>query len=470
MKMINMNTAQKHSLLGDGAQVLRILTKVIPQLLPHRSVQDIVGDIQQALGSHITWIAIERDGEFQVNHCDDGEKGYEQACQILLHPRIVEHPYAWRILSWPHGVGELFFPDAEPSLKQLQTGILCKLPLHDYESTAWLFLAYRQTLPSVTLLKHGVTILADKLRDYLLEQSAREFAVQELQQISNHYKVLFERAPVLMNSFDRNGRCTLWNGECERLFGWSLQEINQAPDPLALFYPDPVIRSEVRESVNTCPSSTMKEWHPVKRDGSVLTTLWANIVLPDNSVLNIGLDITARKRAEQILARKATIDDLTQCYNRAEVLKQLEHDLENSLQNNLAVLMIDLDYFKRINDSWGHAAGDKALLHFCDCIRACDFPDFYAGRLGGEEFLVILRNAHCDEAVAFAEQLREALIAKPLLIEQQPINLSFSAGAIAVKSGELLLSQVLTETDKALYQAKHTGRNRTVCAMIKDRC
>ncbi|MEX5409914.1 GGDEF domain-containing protein [Atlantibacter hermannii] len=465
-----MNTAQKHNLLGDGAQVLRILTQVIPQLLPHRSLQDIVGDIQNALGSSVTWIAIERDGELQVHHTGEREDGYAQACQVLLHPRIIEHPYAWRILSWSQGVGELFYPGLEMPFRQLQTGILCKLPLRDYASTAWLFLAYQHTLPSITILKHGVTILADKLRDYLLEQSAREFAFQELQQISEQYKILFERAPVLMNSFDRNGRCTLWNGECERVFGWTIDEINQAQDPLALFYPDPAIRSDVRESVNTSPLTAMKEWHPLRRDGTMLTTLWANILLPDNSVLNIGLDITARKQAERILTLKATIDDLTQCLNRAEILKKLESELDAATGDPFAVLMIDLDYFKRINDSWGHAAGDKALLHFCDCMRACRFPEFNVGRLGGEEFLVILKGADCDDAVTFTAQLRETLLTTPLLINEEPVALSFSAGALAVKGNAWVLSQVLTETDKALYQAKHTGRSRTVCVRPEDIC
>ncbi|WP_312982135.1 sensor domain-containing diguanylate cyclase [Atlantibacter sp.] len=465
-----MNTAQKHNLLGDGAQVLRILTQVIPQLLPHRSLSDIVGDIQHALGSSVTWIAVERDGELQVNHSGEGSDCYAQACQVLMHPRIIDHPYAWRILSWPHSVGDLFYPDEEAHLRELQTGILCKLSLRDYGSTAWLFLAYQHTLPSITILKHGVTILADKLRDYLLEQSARQFAFHELQHISEQYKILFERAPVLMNSFDRNGRCTLWNGECERVFGWTIDEINQAEDPLALFYPDPAIRSEVRESINTSPLTAMKEWHPLRRDGSILTTLWANILLPDNSVLNIGLDITARKQAERILTLKATIDDLTQCLNRSEILNKLERELDTTPETRFAVLMIDLDYFKRINDSWGHAAGDKALLHFCDCIRACRFPEFYVGRLGGEEFLVILKNADCDNAVDFTVQLRERLISSPLLINEEPVALSFSAGAIAVTSGELPLSHVLTEADKALYQAKHTGRSRTVCAQPGKMC
>ncbi|WP_312973841.1 sensor domain-containing diguanylate cyclase [Atlantibacter sp.] len=465
-----MNTAQKHNLLGDGAQVLRILTQVIPQLLPHRSLKDIVGDIQHALGSSVTWIAIEHDGELQVHHSDEGEDGYAQACQILSHPRIVDHPYVWRMLSWPQGVGALFYPGRAAPLSQLQTGILCKLPLRDYASTAWLFLAYQHTLPSITILKHGVTILAYKLRDYLLEQSAREFAYQELQQISEQYKILFERAPVLMNSFDRNGRCTLWNGECERVFGWTIEEINQAEDPLALFYPDPVIRSEVRESINSSPLTAMKEWHPLRRDGTTLTTLWANILLPDNSVLNIGLDITARKQAERILTLKATIDDLTQCFNRAEILNKLEKQLDATPVEPFAVLMIDLDYFKRINDSWGHAAGDQALQHFCDCLRACDFPEFYVGRLGGEEFLVLLKGGDCNDAAVFAGQLREMLATAPLLIEDVPVTLSFSAGALAIRGKELILSQVLTEADKALYQAKHTGRNRTVCVRPGEIC
>ncbi len=116
-----------------------------------------------------------------------------------------------------------------------------------------------------------------------------------------------------MNSFDKFNRCVLWNAECEKVFGWTMAEIGAHADPLSLFYPDPEERRRVRESVNVSPLKDMYEWHPLRKDGTQLTVLWSNILLPDNSILNIGLDITERKKAEQQLEVKATIDDLTGC-------------------------------------------------------------------------------------------------------------------------------------------------------------
>lgn len=282
------------------------------------------------------------------------------------------------------------------------------------------------------------------------------------------YKTLFERAPVLMNSFDKFNRCVLWNAECEKVFGWTMAEISAHADPLSLFYPDPEERRRVRESVNVSPLKDMYEWHPLRKDGTPLTVLWSNILLPDSSVLNIGLDITERKKAEQQLEVKATTDDLTGCFNRSTILQQLESALaanaRQDADSHFCVLMFDLDFFKQINDRWGHQVGDRALIHFCQAIRELSPENAALGRVGGEEFLLLLARTDGNAGALFSARLRTALKTNPLVVGEKKLVLSFSAGAVEVCQGQRDTSGLLMRADKALYDAKRTGRGKTVVA------
>jgi PAS domain S-box-containing protein len=106
----------------------------------------------------------------------------------------------------------------------------------------------------------------------------------------------------MMDAFDADGRCILWNRECERIFGWTLAELNAHGDPLSLFYPDPQVRKEVMESVTAMPSGTFREWRPLTKDGTERLTSWANFQLPDGTVINLGQDISERRQTEERLA------------------------------------------------------------------------------------------------------------------------------------------------------------------------
>jgi PAS domain S-box-containing protein len=177
-------------------------------------------------------------------------------------------------------------------------------------------------------------VLVEKLKDYLAEIVARRKRRKKCSELSRNIKRSSNVRQVLMNAFDRHNRCVLWNAECEKVFGWSMAEISAHSDPLMLFYPDPEERRRVRESIHISPLKDMYEWYPVRKDGMQLTILWSNILLPDSSILNIGLDITERKKVEQQLAVKATTDDLTGCFNRSAILQQLKSALAvHSLQD-----------------------------------------------------------------------------------------------------------------------------------------
>ncbi|MBB1199223.1 sensor domain-containing diguanylate cyclase [Enterobacteriaceae bacterium 89] len=463
-----MKKERLHTAINDAELSLHRLARLMPGLASSRPLAEVLALIHETMGARLSWIMLE-DGDathLEVQGCPHAPK---KAANDLLTLLRQQQTY-WRVKCWHKNVGRLLYSDDHPLAQELQCGVLCRvLPLQG-DARAFLFLAFDQPLYSPMILRSVATVIAEKLRDYITELITRERNALELQNIVNQYRILFDRAPVLMNSFDKHNRCILWNGECERVFGWTLEEINQQTDPLALFYPDQETRQRVRESVNYSPTLEMHEWYPCRRDGAVLATLWSNIMLPDGEILNIGVDITERKRVENLLKLKATTDALTRCYNRLAILEYLQQSLEQCHserhETHFMLVMIDLDHFKQINDCWGHSVGDDVLIYFCQCIReqCLDLSRF--GRLGGEEFLLLLPGADPAQAMALTDQIRSHLQRQPFLFGEVSIPLSFSAGVLAVSHNTHEPAHLLTLADKALYEAKRSGRGKTLLASL----
>jgi PAS domain S-box-containing protein len=129
-------------------------------------------------------------------------------------------------------------------------------------------------------------------RSLALSEELHEAGKRELERSEARFKTLYEDAPVLINGFDRNRRCILWNKECEKVFGWTIDELNSHEEPLALIYRDPAALKKATESVATNQDRTLKEWHPSTRDGRELTVMLAAFRLPGSVAVNIGCDIT----------------------------------------------------------------------------------------------------------------------------------------------------------------------------------
>jgi len=185
----------------------------------------------------------------------------------------------------------------------------------------------------------------------------------------------------------------------------------------------------------------------------------------DGSVLWHGFitDITERKRIEAELQVLATTDFLTQLPNRRCFMHQLQAELgrvQRGGERSAAVLMCDLDHFKAINDRWGHAVGDLALRHFADVLAGLVRRSDSVGRMGGEEFAVLLSDASRDNAVAFAQRLQEHLAQTPLVHAGERIPLTLSIGVADMLAGDATAEAVLSRSDLALYRAKQAGRNR----------
>ncbi len=166
--------------------------------------------------------------------------------------------------------------------------------------------------------------------------------------------------------------------------------------------------------------------------------------------------------ARNELAYRATHDSLTRLWNRGSIHEILDKELARAWRESrpLAVVMADLDRFKRINDERGHLAGDAVLREVATRLAGCLRESEYIGRYGGEEFLVLLWG--CDEAAAsrVMERMRAAVSATPVATPDGPVEVTVSLGAAVTKPVDGLIGEDLVRSaDRALYRAKEAGRN-----------
>lgn len=173
----------------------------------------------------------------------------------------------------------------------------------------------------------------------------------------------------------------------------------------------------------------------------------------------------ARKATEHF-RQLATYDSLTGAYSRQLFMDRAEEELSQSRRNGqpLSLLLIDLDQFKRINDTYGHASGDEALRHTAKCVRSAlrDYDIF--GRLGGEEFAVVLNGIDQAQALQVCNRLRETLAAGTICHDKHSFGITMSGG-LAVAQADDTIESLLGTADAALYRAKDTGRNRIELAV-----
>ncbi len=162
------------------------------------------------------------------------------------------------------------------------------------------------------------------------------------------------------------------------------------------------------------------------------------------------------------LLYEATHDSLTSLYNRQKINKDLVLETQRCLRykNNLSIIMLDIDYFKNINDTYGHDVGDEVLISLAKLSKKQVRPTDTLARWGGEEFMILLPETAIDDALIVAEKLREN-IEKSILTTNKSINITTSFGVADFKEKDTIAT-FLKRVDEALYEAKDTGRNKVV--------
>jgi diguanylate cyclase (GGDEF)-like protein len=178
----------------------------------------------------------------------------------------------------------------------------------------------------------------------------------------------------------------------------------------------------------------------------------------------LGFLLMCTERSQRELERAARVDFLTGCYNRRAIEELGTRAIAGARRHGtpLALQVLDIDHFKSINDELGHAMGDAALVASVARIRAALRAEDVLGRLGGEEFIVLMPNTDLHSAMAAGERIRRAYSGQPLQIEDQSRAVTLSIGVAVLSPLDNQFSQLLQRADRAMYAAKNGGRNQVL--------
>jgi diguanylate cyclase (GGDEF)-like protein/PAS domain S-box-containing protein len=183
-----------------------------------------------------------------------------------------------------------------------------------------------------------------------------------------------------------------------------------------------------------------------------------------NGAIATALDITDSARAREDLERRATLDTLTHCHNRTSILTALQNELDGDSRIATAVVFVDLDKFKDINDTRGHAAGDEALVRVVERLKGATRSEDRVGRLGGDEFLLLIRGLPEPEvALGVAQRISDSL-RTPLRLSTGEVELRASIGVAFAGDEPIGAAELVKRADQAMYRSKERREGRPVLA------
>jgi diguanylate cyclase (GGDEF)-like protein/PAS domain S-box-containing protein len=299
---------------------------------------------------------------------------------------------------------------------------------------------------------------------------ARKQQELALQQANWLLTAHFENTPLASFTLDADERVTRWSSQAEALFGWRRDEVLEHSfwdtalldaTLAATFFP----KSEAKLGTE---SSSQRHIAIVKRrDGTEAACEWHIAALRDTrgrvtSILGLVQDISQRVEAEKRLIEIAQRDTLTKLLNRHALEPTLTRFIEKARRkvSGVALLFIDLDHFKNINDTLGHRVGDLMLVEIASILRRCVRAEDEVARIGGDEFMVIIGHER-PKAIAHetAQRLIQAL-REPMRVENQRLSVAASIGVAVYPDHGRTPEALLRSADLAMYKAKENGKDR----------
>jgi len=295
----------------------------------------------------------------------------------------------------------------------------------------------------------------------------------QLRESEHNFRRLFEKMQDVYYRTDAQGVVQHVGPGVIRVLGYQPHEIEGRT--AESYYPQSADRDAFKAAIMAHGEVSDFPGQMVRRDGRVIDISISSHALYDHNgafagVEGIYRDVTQRKNLERELQRLARTDQLTGLSNRRALLELGESLFLASRQRNspLALLMLDLDHFKSINDRFGHLEGDRALVALAQVLRSELRASDVVGRLGGEEFAMILPDTQPEEAAQVAERIVQQLRRTVLWVREgdsaPPRALTASIGLANRSAADEHPQQLLERADRALYQAKQAGRDRWVQA------
>ena len=309
---------------------------------------------------------------------------------------------------------------------------------------------------------------------YVVDITARKHIEDVLRDSEARFRALFETIPLGVVYHDLQGQITAANPSALRILGLTLDQL-QGRTPI-----DPIWRT-MREDGSEFPG----EEHPASvclRTASVVKDVILGVHTPERGDVWLRVnaipvfenqrlaeiytsfeDISESVRLSRELRQQARTDHLTGAANRRAFMEDIGREFARVRRHpslNSCVLIVDIDHFKRVNDSYGHAVGDAVLCHVTEIMRAEIRRQDTLGRYGGEEFAVLLPETTEAAAMALADRLRERVARSPLIRPGLVIDNTVSVGVSLLLASDVNPDAALSRADQALYRAKQQGRNR----------
>ncbi len=344
----------------------------------------------------------------------------------------------------------------------------------------------------VLLVTGAVVAVLIRLNLRLSREIAERGQIQDaLRKSEQRFRTLIENAPLAMITWDRQRRVTGWNRQAQQLFGWSESEV-LGRDFLTFMIPPsasaPVGR--IIEQVIEQGIESQSVNANLTRDGRTIEVEWHNTIVPASDgrpdlVLSLAQDVTERvrsqaqlqdvngklqQRLEEIHELQAQLreqvmrDPLTGMYNRRYLDDALPAEIARAIRGRapLSLMMLDIDHFKRVNDTYGHQAGDVVLRMLADILRTEARRSDVACRYGGEEFVLLLPNMNLEATRARAEHWRQRFAEMEAQVESGKVRCTLSVGIAVYPEHGNTAEDLLRNGDRALYLAKALGRNQVV--------